>query len=67
MILPCKTELEGWYIRRRSVGLYLLLIFLTAWVVVFPRSETAPTGRSPGRGRSTGGMSHTALPCTTYE
>lgn len=39
VIIPYKTELERWYIRRRSVGLYLLLIFLTAWVVVFPRSE----------------------------
>lgn len=38
-IAPYKGELELWYIRRQSLWLYFLLIFLTAWVVLFPRSD----------------------------
>lgn len=37
-IIPYKTELELWYTRRQSLWLYFALIFLTAWVVVFPNS-----------------------------
>ncbi len=39
VIAPYKGLLEEWYVRRRSVGLYLHLIVLTAWVVLFPRSS----------------------------
>jgi lipopolysaccharide/colanic/teichoic acid biosynthesis glycosyltransferase len=36
---PYKAELEAWYYKKRNVITYLLLIFVTAWVIVFPRSE----------------------------
>lgn len=39
VIIPYKTALEQWYVRHRSLGLYFLLIFLTAWVIFFPRSR----------------------------
>ncbi|MCS4502488.1 sugar transferase [Arhodomonas aquaeolei] len=38
LIMPYKGELERWYVARRGVGLYFLLIGLTAWIVLFPRS-----------------------------
>ena len=37
-IMPYKLALEIWYIQHRSFWLDLKLIFITAWVVVFPRS-----------------------------
>lgn len=37
-IAAYKGELELWYVRRRSVGLDLLLILLTIWVVLLPQS-----------------------------
>ena len=37
-ISPYKGRLELWYLDHRSLGLYFVLLFLTAWVVVFPRS-----------------------------
>ena len=39
VIAPYKGELELWYIEHRSIGLYFVLIFLTAWVVLFPNSK----------------------------
>jgi lipopolysaccharide/colanic/teichoic acid biosynthesis glycosyltransferase len=39
VIAPYKGELELWYVAHKSLGLYILLIFLTAWVVVFPHSR----------------------------
>jgi len=39
VIIPYKTALERWYIRNRSLGLYLAAIFLTAWVILFPDSR----------------------------
>jgi lipopolysaccharide/colanic/teichoic acid biosynthesis glycosyltransferase len=39
VIIPYKTELELWYLDRSSLYLYFSLIFLTAWVVVFPKSD----------------------------
>lgn len=39
VIMPYKGKLEEWYVRRQGVGLYLYLIALTAWVVLFPRSQ----------------------------
>ena len=39
LIAPYKGELELWYAKNQSFTLYLLLIFLTAWVVIFPTSK----------------------------
>lgn len=38
VIMPYKGRLEEWYVANQGIGLYFLLIFLTVWVVVFPRS-----------------------------
>lgn len=37
-IVPYKGELERWYSEHRSLSLDLKLVFLTAWVILFPRS-----------------------------
>ena len=39
VIAPYKGELEMWYQRKRSFILDLELIFLTAWVILFPSSH----------------------------
>jgi lipopolysaccharide/colanic/teichoic acid biosynthesis glycosyltransferase len=39
LIAPYKGELEIWYSKKRSVGLYLLLLIITGWVVIFPSSR----------------------------
>ena len=38
-ILPYKGALEVWYFENASMLTDLLLIFLTAWVILFPKSE----------------------------
>jgi len=38
-IAPAKGELELWYQRKRSLMTDALLIFLTAWVIPFPKSN----------------------------
>jgi lipopolysaccharide/colanic/teichoic acid biosynthesis glycosyltransferase len=38
-IAPAKGELELWYQRHLSLKTDLLIIFLTAWVIVFPKSQ----------------------------
>jgi len=38
-IAPAKGELELWYQRRMSLWTDCMLIFLTAWVIVFPKSN----------------------------
>ena len=38
-ITPIKGALEVWYVQNRSIILYFLIIFLTAWAVVFKSSE----------------------------
>jgi lipopolysaccharide/colanic/teichoic acid biosynthesis glycosyltransferase len=38
-IAPYKGELEVWYVQHQSVALDLLLILLTIWVVLFPKSR----------------------------
>ncbi|MEQ8903302.1 MAG: sugar transferase [Roseovarius sp.] len=38
VIMPYKGKLEEWYVRNQSVTTYLLLIMLTVWVVLIPRS-----------------------------
>jgi lipopolysaccharide/colanic/teichoic acid biosynthesis glycosyltransferase len=39
VIAPYKGELEMWYNRKKSFGVDIVLIFLTVWVVVFPKSK----------------------------
>lgn len=39
VIIPYKASLELWYVAHRSLGLYLKVIFATAWVVFFPDSK----------------------------
>ncbi len=38
-VVPYKGELEKWFAERVSVATYFLIIGLTAWVVIFPRSR----------------------------
>lgn len=38
-IAPAKGELELWYQRRLSLWTDCMIIFLTAWVIVFPKSR----------------------------
>ena len=37
-ISPYKGELEEWFISRQNILYYFQFIFLTAWVVLFPKS-----------------------------
>jgi lipopolysaccharide/colanic/teichoic acid biosynthesis glycosyltransferase len=39
VIMPYKGRLEQWYIRNQGLKNYFLLIFMTAWVVLFPKSR----------------------------
>lgn len=39
VIAPYKGELEMWYNKRKSFGVDFMLIFLTVWVVIFPKSK----------------------------
>lgn len=39
VIMPYKGRLEEWYVSNQSFRNYSLLIFVTAWVVVFPSSR----------------------------
>lgn len=39
IIAPYKGELECWFIKNNSFKLYLILIFVTMFVVLFPRSN----------------------------
>ena len=38
-IAPYKGELEKWYVSSENIVIYFALIFLTAWVVLFPKSK----------------------------
>ncbi len=38
-IAPYKTELELWYLKNSSIINDILLIFLTFWVIIFPKSN----------------------------
>ena len=38
-IAPYKTELELWYLKKSSLLVDFLLIFITAWVIIFPKSD----------------------------
>jgi lipopolysaccharide/colanic/teichoic acid biosynthesis glycosyltransferase len=39
IIGPYKARLEVWYRERQNLGTYFLLIVITAWVIVHPKSE----------------------------
>jgi lipopolysaccharide/colanic/teichoic acid biosynthesis glycosyltransferase len=39
VIMPYKGRLEEWYVANQGVITYLLAIFATGWVVLFPRSQ----------------------------
>ena len=39
VIMPYKGKLEEWYVANQGLWVYLMAIFLTAWVVIFPRSK----------------------------
>jgi len=39
VIAPYKGELEQWYVKHQDSYTYFMLIGLTAWVIVFPKSE----------------------------
>jgi len=37
-IIPYKSSIEVWYVKNRSILMYFKIIFLTAWVILFPKS-----------------------------
>lgn len=43
VIAPYKGALEKWYVRNATLTNYFLVIFVTAWVVFFPKSRIAWT------------------------
>lgn len=38
-IYPFKAELEMWYLRNKSLKTDVLIIFMTAWLILFPESN----------------------------
>ena len=40
-IIPYKSDLELWFVKNDTLWLYIKIIFVTAWVVVFPSSTIA--------------------------
>ena len=38
-IAPYKTELELWYLKNKSIKNDLIIIFITAWVIIFSESK----------------------------
>ena len=40
-IIPYKSKLEIWFVENNSLWLYIKIIFVTAWVVIFPSSNLA--------------------------
>ena len=41
IIMPYKGSLERWYVENQTLFNYFLLIFVTAWIVIRPRSKLA--------------------------
>jgi lipopolysaccharide/colanic/teichoic acid biosynthesis glycosyltransferase len=41
VIAPYKGALEEWYVSNKSLYIYFLVIFLTAWAVLVPKSKIA--------------------------
>lgn len=52
IIMPYKGALEEWYVKNLGLRTYFMLIALTVWVVLFPKSEAAwrVFGSLPKRG-----------------
>lgn len=42
-IIPYKAEVELWYQKHKSISTDFLIIFLTAWVILFPKSDLLNT------------------------
>lgn len=40
-IIPYKCDLELWFVENNTLWLYIKIIFVTAWVVIFPSSTIA--------------------------
>lgn len=40
-IIPYKCDLELWFVENNTFWLYIKIIFVTAWVVIFPSSDIA--------------------------
>lgn len=38
-IIPYKSALETWYVGNKSISNYFKCIFLTIWVIIFPKSD----------------------------
>ena len=38
-IIPYKSDLEIWFLENHTLGLYLKIILVTAWVILFPSSK----------------------------
>ena len=38
-IIPYKNKLELWYVKNNSITTYFKIIFVTAWVILFPNSK----------------------------
>jgi lipopolysaccharide/colanic/teichoic acid biosynthesis glycosyltransferase len=38
-IIPFKNKLEIWFVKNKSLLLYFRIIFITAWVILFPKSK----------------------------
>lgn len=38
-IYPYKAELELWYIKNKSLYVDVMIIFMTAWLILFPKSD----------------------------
>jgi lipopolysaccharide/colanic/teichoic acid biosynthesis glycosyltransferase len=38
-IIPYKNNLELWYVKNNSISTYFKIIFVTAWVIIFPKSK----------------------------
>ena len=38
-IAPFKGELEEWFVSNKSLYIYIMAIFITVWVVLFPKTK----------------------------
>ena len=38
-IIPYKSDLELWFVENNTLWLYIKIIFITAWVVIWPQSK----------------------------
>ena len=41
VIMPYKGQLEEWFVRNQSLRVYCICIFLTGWIIFYPRSALA--------------------------